>query len=147
MTFGPTRLVDLGDLTWEKEVALLCPINRIGKADIYFVTGHGMALSSSPPTAALEPLVAIMQNGPMKGGDASVIQTIEAYRGLKGFWRAHDTTRYPNLNGPPDYIANRDDEPDQGHAIAISVTSDGTITVTNTRNSFERHYRARGATP
>lgn len=147
MMFGPTRIVDLGDLTWEKEVALLCPINRIGKADIYFVTGHGMDLSSSPPTAALEPLVAIMQNGPLKGGDASVIQTVEAYHGLQGFWRTHDTARYPALNGPPDYVANPDGEPDLGHAIAISVTSGGSITVTNTRNGFERHYRARGATP
>ena len=69
MTFGPTRILNLGDLPWEKEIALLCPANKIGRTDVYFVTGHGMDLSSSPPTAALEPQIAIMQNGPLKGGD------------------------------------------------------------------------------
>jgi len=145
MTFGPTRIVNLGDLTWEKEIALFCPLNKLGRADIYFVTGHGMDLSSSPPTAALEPQVAIMQNGPTKGGDADVIHTVTAYPGLQGFWRSHDTTRYPDLNGDPNYIANRDGEPDQGHAIAVDVSEGGQITVTNTRNDFSRRYRARDA--
>jgi len=145
MTFGPTRIVNLGDLTWEKEIALFCPTNKLGRTDIYFVTGHGMDLSSSPPTAALEPQAAIMQNGPTKGGDAGVIHTVTAYPGLQGFWRSHDTTRYPELNGDPDTIANRDGEPDQGHAIAIDVSPEGQIRVTNNRNGFSRDYRARDA--
>jgi beta-lactamase superfamily II metal-dependent hydrolase len=143
MTFGRTRMIDLGDLTWEKEIALLCPVNKVGPVDIYFVTGHGMALSGSPPTAALTPQVAIMQNGPLKGGDASVIRTIDSYPGLKGFWRSHDTARYPELNGDPDYVANREGEPDRGHAIMVDVTAAGRITVTNTRNGFSRRYSAR----
>jgi beta-lactamase superfamily II metal-dependent hydrolase len=143
VTFGPTRILNLGDLTWEKEIALLCPTNKIGKVDVYFVTGHGMGLSSSPPTAALEPRVAIMQNGPLKGGDADVIQTVQAYPGLEGFWRTHDTVRYPALNGDPNYIANRDGVPDQGNAITLDITPTGAITVKNLRNSFSRTYRAR----
>ena len=143
MTFGPTRILNLGDLTWEKEIALLCPANKIGKVDVYFVTGHGMDLSSSPPTAALEPLVAIMQNGPLKGGDADVIQTVQAYPGLGGFWRTHDTVRYPALNGDPDYVANRDGVPDQGNVITLDITPAGAITVTNLRNTFSRTYTAR----
>lgn len=143
MTFGRTRMINLGDLPWEKEIALFCPTNKIGPVDVYFVTGHGMDLSGSPTTAALDPLIAIMQNGPLKGGDADVIKTIEGYPNLKDFWRSHDTTRYPDLNGDPDYIANRDGEPDQGHAIVLEVTADGQITVTNSRNGFSRRYRAR----
>lgn len=143
MTFGPARMINLGDLTWEKEIALLCPVNKAGPVDIYFVTGHGMELSGSPPTAALAPQVAIMQNGPLKGGDASVIRTIDHYPGLKGFWRSHDSVRYPDLDGDPAYIANRQGQPDQGHAIMIDVTDKGQITVTNTRNGFSKRYSAR----
>jgi competence protein ComEC len=143
MTFGRTRILNLGDLTWEKEIALLCPANKVGKVDVYFVTGHGMDMSSSPPTAALAPRVAIMQNGPLKGGDADVIRTVESYPGLQGFWRSHDTSRYPALNGYPDYVANRDGTPDAGNAITLDITPAGAITVTNARNGFRKTYRSR----
>jgi beta-lactamase superfamily II metal-dependent hydrolase len=143
MTFGKTRILNLGDLTWEKEIALLCPANKVGKVDVYFVTGHGMDLSSSPPTAALEPRIAIMQNGPLKGGDADVIRTVESYPGLQGFWRAHDTSRYPALNGDGDTIANRDGVPDAGNPITLDITPAGAITVTNSRNGFSKTYQAR----
>ena len=116
--------------------------DRIGGAR---VTGHGMDLSSSPPTAALEPRVAIMQNGSLKGGDADVIRTVEAYPGLQGFWRTHDTSRYPALNGDADFIANRDGAPDAGNPILLDITPAGAITVTNTRNGFRKTYTARAA--
>ncbi|MBT9332972.1 ComEC/Rec2 family competence protein [Paracidobacterium acidisoli] len=144
ITFGKTRILDLGDLTWNKEMELLCPVNRVGKVDVYFVTGHGMNLSSSPPTGALDPLVAVMQNGPMKGGDEAVIRTVDSYPDLKGFWRVHDSVRYPDLNGDPDYIANLDQLSDQGYPVDIDITPRGRITVTNGRNHFSRTYTARG---
>jgi len=145
ITFGKTRILDLGDLTWNKEMELLCPANKIGKVDVYFVTGHGMDLSSSPPTGALDPLVALMQNGPRKGGDEKVIKTVNTYPDLKGFWRAHYSVRYPELNGDPNYIANLDSAPDQGYSIGLDITPAGDITVTNGRNQFSKTYKARGA--
>ncbi len=144
MTFGKTRIAYFGDLTWNKEIAVLCPANPIGKVDVYFVTGHGMNLSSSPPTAALDPLVAVMQNGGLKGGDQEVIRTVTSYPSLEGFWRSHYTVRYPDLNGDPDMIANLDWVPDQGYAIDLDVTPSGRVTVTNTRNHVSRNYQARG---
>ena len=33
-TFGKTRILDLGDLTWDKEMQLMCPANKVGKVDI-----------------------------------------------------------------------------------------------------------------
>lgn len=145
ITFGKTRILELGDLTWNKELELLCPTNKLGKVDVYFVTGHGMDLSSSPPTAALSPVVAIMQNGPAKGGDEAVIKTVDSYPGLQGFWRVHYSVRYPDLNGPPDYIANLNGTPDEGNAIDVSITPAGSITVTNARNGFAKTYKARAA--
>lgn len=144
ITFGKTRILELGDLTWNKELELLCPTNKIGKVDVYFVTGHGMNLSSSPATAALAPVVAVMQNGPTKGGDEAVIKTVNSYAGLQGFWRVHYSVRYPELNPDPNYIANLDGTPDERHAIGLSITPKGKITVTNARNGFAKTYQARG---
>jgi competence protein ComEC len=48
ITFGDLRIVDLGDLTWQKELELVCPNNKLGKADIYVVSHHGLDQSNSP---------------------------------------------------------------------------------------------------
>lgn len=145
MTFGKTRIVYLGDLTWNKEIELLCPVNKVGKTDIYFVTGHGMNLSSSPPTRALDPLVAVMQNGPTKGGDKEVITMVNSYPNLKGYWRTHNTIRYPDLNGDADYIANPNWLPDQNYHVTLDIAPSGTFTVTNSRNNFSQTYKSRAA--
>ncbi len=145
ITFGKTRILDMGDLTWNKEVELLCPVNKIGKVDVYVIDGHGMDISSSPPTAALDPTVALMQNGPTKGGDQAVLKTVHSYADLKGLWSNHYSVRYPNLNGDPNYIANLNVTPDQGNSIGLDITPDGSITVTNSRNKFSQSYKARAA--
>ena len=145
ITFGKTRILDLGDLTWNKELGLLCPVNKIGKADVYFVTGHGMDISSSPPTAAFDPLVALMQNGRRKGGDEAVFKTLKTFPDLEGLWQDHYSIRNPDLNTAGDYIANLDQQPDKGYSIDVDITPAGKITVTNTRNQFTRTYEARGA--
>lgn len=143
ITFAKTRILYMGDLTWNKEIALLCPVNKIGKTDVYFVTGHGMNLSSSPPTRALDPLVAIMQNGPLKGGDEAVIKMVNTYPSLQGFWRAHYTVRYPALNGDLNYIANLDWLPDQAYDLELDIAPNGIINLINGRNNFRKTYTAR----
>lgn len=145
ITFGKTRILELGDLTWNKELELLCPTNKVGKVDVYFVTGHGMDLSSSPATAALSPIIAVMQNGPTKGGDEPVINTVNSYPGLEGFWRVHYSVRYPGLNGDPNYIANLNGVPDKGYSVDLDISQGGKMTVTNSRNGFTKTYTARAA--
>lgn len=143
MTFGKTRILYLGDNSWNNELKLLCPVNKIGKVDFYFVTQHGMDLSSSPATAALEPLVALMQNGPTKGGDQAPIKTVASYPGLEGFWRLHYSVRYPDLNPDPDYIANLNDPQDAAYPLDVDIAPSGKITVTNPRNGFTKSYWSR----
>jgi beta-lactamase superfamily II metal-dependent hydrolase len=145
ITFGGSRILYLGDLTWNKEVELLCPVNKVGKVDVYFVTGHGMDLSSSPPTGGLAPQVVVMQNGPTKGGDKVVIETVNKSPELKGFWRTHYTVRYPELNGDANYIANLESLPDEGNFISLDLSPAGEIVVTNSRNNFSKTYKARAA--
>ena len=52
MTFGKFRTVDLGDLTWNGELDIMCPVNRIGKIDLYLVSHHGIDRSNSPRAGA-----------------------------------------------------------------------------------------------
>src|SRR6476660_5934414 len=48
ITYGSFRMIDMGDLTWNKEKDLVCPVNKIGKVDLYLVSHHGMKMSGSP---------------------------------------------------------------------------------------------------
>src|SRR5580704_585113 len=41
ITFGKLKLLDLGDLTWDKEMEMMCPRNKLGKIDVYIVSHHG----------------------------------------------------------------------------------------------------------
>ena len=53
--FGKFRVVDLGDLTWNKEHDLMCPNNKIGQTDVYIVSHHGQDISGSPVLGARAP--------------------------------------------------------------------------------------------
>ena len=87
IAFGRFRMLDLGDLTWNKEQELVCPNNLLGTVDVYLTTHHGAATVGTRRVIvhALKPRVAIMNNGPKKGrvgrGDADRPQLAGA-RGL-----------------------------------------------------------------
>ena len=71
LTFGKFRFIDLGDLTWNKELDLICPNNRVGQVDVYLTSHHGLSISGSKALVwALHPRFAIMNNGARKGGEA-----------------------------------------------------------------------------
>ena len=69
MAYGRFRTINLGDLTWNGELDLMCPTNRIGTVDVYLTSHHGLDRSGSPALVhALRPRVAVMNNGTRKGG-------------------------------------------------------------------------------
>jgi competence protein ComEC len=43
VSYGKFRFLDLGDLTKQKELELVCPNNLIGKVSLYLTTHHGTA--------------------------------------------------------------------------------------------------------
>jgi competence protein ComEC len=111
VTFGQFRAIDLGDLLWNKENELVCPNNPLGTVDVYFVTHHGLDLSNSPAVVhAIQPRVAIMQNGTRKGGGVETIQTLRTSPGFEDLWQLHWSYNAGiELNSPGLFIANVDD--------------------------------------
>ena len=47
VTYEKFRFLDLGDLTKDKELGLVCPNNLIGTVDLFLVSHHGTASSNS----------------------------------------------------------------------------------------------------
>jgi len=143
ITFGKLRISDLGDLFWDKEYDLACPVNKLGTVDIYMTTHHGTATSGSPQMVdALHPQVAIMNNGADKGGSIKAWTTIENSPGLEDLWQLH----YSNAGGKDHnvaakFIANPSADNDRGYAIEVLAHPDGSFTVRNDRNQFEKTYK------
>jgi len=144
VTYGSFRSVDLADLTKDKEYGLVCPANKLGTVDLFMVSHHGWDPSNSAPLLhALQPRVAIMNNGASKGGVAEVWQTIRDTPGLEDFWQLHFAVAAgKDHNSPDSYIANVD-ENCQGQWLRVTARRDGTFTVHNQRNKFERTYKKR----
>jgi hypothetical protein len=143
ITFGKLRLLDLGDLTWDKEMELMCPVNKLGRADVYIVSHHGWNQSSSPALVhALHARVAIMDNGEKKGGSTSSLQTIAKAPGLETLWQVH----YSEEGGSADntaaqYIANPKGT-DEGRFLELIGAKDGSFDVMNSRTDATKHYAA-----
>jgi beta-lactamase superfamily II metal-dependent hydrolase len=169
-TFGRFRAVHLGDLTWNKELALACPRNLLGTVDLFVVTHHGQPVSNAPVLVhALAPRVAIMNNGTRKGGQPDAMKVLFTSPGLEDLWQLH----FSLLSGqeytvPGAFIANVVDEqpaslpiepvaapapgpnaaPPPAHNgpafwIKVAARDDGSFTVTNARNGFSKSYAAR----
>ena len=90
VTLGQFRLADFGDLLWNREQELMCPNNPIGTVDLYMVTHHGLDQSGSPVLVhALQPRVAVMQNGTRKGAGTQAMPTMRSSPGLEDIWQLH----------------------------------------------------------
>ena len=110
LAYGRFRTVDLGDLTWNGELDLMCPVNRIGTVDLYLTSHHGLAKSGSPALVhALQPRVAVMNNGTRKGGETNTFRVLFASPGLEDLWQLHWSWNARLENSPATFIANMDD--------------------------------------
>jgi competence protein ComEC len=167
VAFGKFRTAHFGDITKNKEFELMCPNNKIGTLDVLLGLHHGQASSNSEVIVhALRPRVAIMNDGPRKGGEPEVMKTVHSSPGLEDLWQIH----FSLLSGqeytmPGMFIANTNDDqqttmpvapmpPPQGanvppppahngkaYWIKVSAQRDGTFTVTNARNGFSKTYK------
>lgn len=145
ITFGRLRLLDLGDLTRDKEMKLVCPENNLGKVDVYIVSHHGWDHSSSAAMVdALGARVAIMDNGAKKGGSPSVIDTVLHAPGLETLWQLHFSEEGgADHNTEAAFIANLSGQED-GNFLELTAVGDGNFDVFNSRTGATKHYGAVG---
>src|SRR5262249_51320484 len=146
LKFGKFDFVDLGDLTWNYEQKLVCPANLIGPIDVYQTTHHGLDRSNSPQfIAAIHPTVAIMNNGPRKGGPPSVFEMLRKSPGFQDVWQGHLALATPKeVNSDEKMIANLEASAQcQGNLLVLSVEPGGRYTVTNLRNGFSKAYESK----
>lgn len=141
--FGALKILDLGDLTKDKERQLVCPINKLGHVDVYVVSHHGWSQSSSSEFVdALHARVAIMDNGATKGGSTPTLKTLRQAPGLETLWQVHFSEEGgPAFNTGERFIANLNG-PDSGHSIDFVADRSGSFDVTNSRTNFTQHYSA-----
>lgn len=157
ISLGKFRMIDFGDLTWNKEHDLACPNNLVGTIDVYLVSHHGKETSSLPMMVhAMRPRVAVMNNGANKGGEIPTFKTLKSSPGLEDLWQLHYGVEAGPLNSPEQFIANlgRTGTKESGvpgetpaYYIKMSARSDGSFIVTNSRNSYTKTYSARNSLP
>ena len=170
IAFGKFRMVHLGDLTQKIEVKLMCPNNQIGTADLWVVSHHGQPYSNGQMLVhAMQPRVAILNNGTRKGGQPDAMKVVFSSPRLEDLWQLHfSLLSGQEYTAPGMFIANTVDEPQSAMPVAplpapapgpgtapppvhngkaywlkVSAETDGSFTVTNTRNGFTKAYKAK----
>ena len=146
LKYGNFDFIDMGDLTWNYEQKLVCPVNLIGKIDLYQTTHHGLDRSNSPQfLAAIQPTVAVMNNGPRKGGPASVFETLRKAGGVHDIWQGHLALGTPKeINTQEDMIANLEPSAKcKGNLLKATVEASGKFTLTNLRNGYSKSYQSK----
>jgi competence protein ComEC len=144
INFGKLKILDLGDLTWEKEMLFMCPNNRVGSVDILVVSHHGLNPSSSHALVnGVHPRVAIMNNAATKGGAPQVIDTVLKSPGLETLFQLHYSEKGgADHNTAAEYIANPQGD-DQGNYFVLTATSKGSFTVYNSGSKQTKEYAAK----
>jgi competence protein ComEC len=145
LSYGGFHFLDLGDLTWNIEYDLVHPTDKLGPVDVYQVTHHGLDLSNNPVLVnTVRPRVAVCNNGPRKGGAASVIATLRRSPNIEVIYQLHrNVTTEAQENTDPEFIANTDEDC-KGEGITLAVAPDGkSYTVTVGSTGKPRRYETR----
>jgi competence protein ComEC len=149
LTFGDFDFYDGGDLTWNNELHLVCPVKLVPPVDVFQVTHHGND-SSNPPqlVRALSPTVAVINNGPRKGGQPKTFATLKSMQSIQAIYQLHRNVI------PADAQANTDEalianveENCEGNYIKLSVAPDSeSYTVTIPAKNLSRTFQTKRAT-
>jgi competence protein ComEC len=109
---GAFNFLDTGDLTWNVESKLVCPQDMVGEVVLYQVAHHGANSSNNPAMLrTIKPMVAIMNNGPRKGGHPDTVKALRATPKLVDLWQVHrNVASGDENNAPEEFIANPDEQ-------------------------------------
>jgi beta-lactamase superfamily II metal-dependent hydrolase len=141
--YGKFRFLDPGDLTYNRELALLCPHNQIGRVDLLLAAHHG---SESPKAIwDLGARAAVINNGANKGGEAAGWKMLATAPGMEDVWQLHFAAAAGAEGNSPDaVIANLVPAGLQdGHYLKVEALATGEFTITNSRNKYSKRYARR----
>ncbi len=167
-TFGKFTFLDPIDMDWATDMALACPVNKLGTVTVYQTARHGSWDGAASPAfvGAIKPQVMVVNNGPRKGlgqkdppketpppagkpyapYEHNSFFRMSKNPGVEDIWQGHLSLldKDPAHNTNENMIANVEETADcKGNWIKASVAPDGKFTMTNGRNGFSKSYAAR----
>ena len=143
---GKFEFVNLGDLSWNFQRQLACPVNLLGTIDLFQAPHHAVRDDVLPQLMwAMAPAVTVMNNGPAKGAGAVAVETILRSPRLEDLWSLHRAIENdPAHNAQERLTANLGGSEGCPAAwIRARVDAAGTYTLTNSRNGYSKTYRVR----
>lgn len=144
LTYGKFRFLDLGDLTKNRELELVCPNNLVGTIDVYLTTHHGLFQSNARALVdAVQPRVAIMNNGAKKGGSPAAWQIVHDSPGLQDLWQLHYSIEGGAAHNTGEQLIANPEEKCTGQYLKLTAAPDGSFAVWNSLNQFLKQYAAR----
>ena len=143
---GTFEFVNLGDLSWNFQHRLACPVNLLGKVDLFQVTHHGVRDDVVPQQMwAMAPTVAVMNNGPAKGAGPVAVETVLRSPGLEDLWSLHRAVNNDAAHNAQERLTANlgGSEGCAGAWIRARIDPAGTYTLTNSRNGYSQTYRVK----
>lgn len=124
LSFGDFRFFDGGDLTWNTEHRLVCPKNLVGTVDVFQVNHHGMDTSNNPAlVAALNPRVALINNGARKGGRAQTYATLKKVSSIETIYQLHRNVMTTDADNTASAFIANNEENCNGDFIKLTVNA------------------------
>lgn len=146
LSAGTFQFVNLGDISWNVQHQLACPINLLGDVDLFQATHHGVRDDVLPQQMwAMAPRVTVMNNGPAKGAGPAAVEAVLRSPAHGDLWSLHRAVGNDAAHNAPEMLTANlgPTEGCQGAWIRARVQADGSYTLTNSRNGFSKTYQSK----